>query len=632
LLRAAEQLEIVVSAVDAETDGLLTLSERVTFRHPLVRSAVYRMAPLEERRAAHRALAVATDSEFDPDRRAWHLAAAAAGPDERVASELERSAGRAQTRGGAAAAAAFLERGVALTADPARRADRALAAAQASLQAGSFDAGLRLLATAETGPLDEVQRARVNLLRGNVAFALGAATDAPPPLLEAARRFESLNVELARETYLTAWGAAGMAGQGDVILEIWAAVRALPPTSGAPGPLELLLEGMAQLTLEGHAAAAPTLQRAAEALLEMPVEDALRWGWAAIGASTAVWDDEGMRAISARLVRLVRDAGVLAQLPLHLASLALSTSWTGDLAGVASLIAEAESVAAATGTAFAPFTLMRLRALQGRAVEAAALISETIEHASFGGQGIAATNAYWAAAVLYNGLARYDEAASAARQASSNTFEPWVSTFALPELIEAAIRGGDAQVAREALERLATTTRPSGTDFALGIEARCRALLSSGAEADILYREGIERLSRTQLRPELARAHLVYGEWLRRENRRGDAREQLRAAHEMLDEIGMDAFAERARKELAATGETVRRRAADTRDDLTAQERQIARLARDGLSNPEIGARLFLSPRTIEWHLHNVFNKLDIHSRRELISALPSSTADVTLV
>ncbi len=632
LLRASEQLGIVVSAVDAETDGLLALSERVTFRHPLVRSAVYRTAALEERRAAHRALAAATDSEFDPDRRAWHLAAAAAGPDEQVASELERSAGRAQTRGGAAAAAAFLQRAVALTADPARRADRALAAAQAGIQAGSFDAVLRLLATAETGPLDEVQRARVNLLRGNVAFALGAATDAPPPLLEAAKRFESLNVELARETYLTAWGAAGMAGQGDVILEIWAAVRALPPTSGAPGPLELLLQGMAQLTVEGHAAAAPTLQRAAEALLEMPVEDALRWGWAAVGASTAVWDDEGMRAISARLVRLVRDAGVLAQLPLHLASLALSTSWTGDFAGVASLIAEAESVAAATGTAFAPFTLMRLRALQGRAVEAAALISETIEHASFGGQGIAATNAYWAAAVLYNGLARYDEAAWAARQATSNTFEPWVSAFALPELVEAAIRGGDAQAAREALERLAATTRPSGTDFALGIEARCRALLSSGAEADILYREAIERLSRTQLRPELARAHLVYGEWLRRENRRVDAREQLRAAHGTLVEIGMDAFAERARNELSATGETVRKRAADTRDDLTAQERQIARLARDGLSNPEIGARLFLSPRTVEWHLGNVFNKLDIRSRRDLASVLPSTTADVTRV
>ena len=632
LLRASEQLGIVVSAVDAETDGLLALGERVTFRHPLVRSAVYQTAALQERRAAHRALAAATDSESDPDRRAWHLAAAAAGPDEQVASELERSAGRAQTRGGAAAAAAFLQRAVALTADPARRADRALAAAQASIQAGSFDAALRLLATAETGPLDELQRAQMNLLRGNAAFASGAATDAPPPLLEAARRLEPLNVELARETYLTAWGAASMAGQGDVILEIWAAVRALPPTSDAPGPLELLLEGMAQLTVEGHAAAAPTLQRAAEALLEMPVEDALRWGWAAIGASTAVWDDEGMRAISARLVRLARDAGVLAQLPLHLASLALSTSWTGDLAGVASLIAEAESVAAATGTAFAPFTLMRLRALQGRAVEAAALISETIEHASFGGQGIAATNAYWAAAVLYNGLARYDEAACAARQATSNTFEPWVSAFALPELVEAAVRVGDAQVAREALERLTATTLPSGTDFALGIEARCRALLSSGAEADNLYREAIERLSRTRLRPELARAYLVYGEWLRRENRRVDARERLRAAHETLVEIGMDAFAERARNELSATGETVRRRAADARDDLTAQEGQIARLARDGLSNPEIGARLFLSPRTVEWHLHNVFNKLDIRSRGDLASVLPSTTAEVTLV
>ncbi len=632
LLRASEQLGIVVSAVDAETDGLLAVSQRVTFRHPLVRSAVYRTAALRERRAAHRALAAATDSEFDPDRRAWHLAAAAAGPDEQVASELERSAGRAQTRGGAAAAAAFLQRAVALTADPARRADRALAAAQASIQAGSFDAALLLLATAETGPLDELQRARVNLLRGNVAFASGAATDATPPLLEAARRLEPLDVELARETYLTAWGAASMAGQGDVILEIWAAVRALPPTSGAPGPLELLLEGMAQLTVEGHAAAAPTLQRAAEALLEMPVEDALRWGWAAIGASTAVWDDEGMRAISARLVRLVRDAGVLAQLPLHLASLALSTSWTGDLAGVASLIAEAESAAAATGTAFAPFTLMRLRALQGRAVEAAALISETIEHDSFGGHGIATTNAYWAAAVLYNGLARYDESACAARQATSNTFEPWVSAFALPELVEAAVRVGDAQAAREALERLTATTLPSGTDFALGIEARSRALLSSGAEADILYREAIERLSRTRLRPELARAHLVYGEWLRRENRRADAREQLRAAHETLVEIGMDGFAERARNELSATGETVRRRGAATRDDLTAQERQIARLARDGLSNPEIGARLFLSPRTVEWHLRNVFNKLDIRSRRDLASVLPSTTAEVTLV
>jgi len=629
LWRAAGRLGIAVSAV-AETDGLMALGRRVTFRHPLVRSAVYRSATVQDRRAVHLALAEATDREVDPDRRAWHLSTAAAGPDEEVASELEASARRAQTRGGAAAAAAFLQRAVALTADPARRADRALAAAQVSLQAGAFDAALGLMATAETAPLDDVQCARADLLRGHVAFASGVASDASPLLLKAARRLEPFDLELARETYLNAWGAAGMAGQGDVILEIWRAVRALPRTSGDPRPLDLLLEGMAQLTTEGHAAAAPTLQRAAEALLEMPVEDALRWGWAAIGASTAVWDDEGMRAISARQVRLVRDAGVLAQLPLHLASLALSTSWTGDLAGVASLIAEAESVATATGTAFAPFTLMRLRALQGREAEASALISETIEHASFGGRGIAATNAHWAAAVLYNGLARYDQAASAARRATSNTFEPWVSTFALPELVEAAARGSDAELAREALVRLAATTQPCGTDFALGIEARCRALVSEGPAADDLYREAIERLSRTRLRPELARAHLVYGEWLRRESRRVDAREQLRTAQEMFAAIGMEAFAARARNELEASGQTVRKRSVETRDDLTAQEWQIAGLARDGLSNPEIGARLFLSPRTVEWHLRNVFNKLDIRSRRELADALPTSDSGVS--
>ena len=626
LLRASEQLGIMVSAVDAETDGLLTLSQRVTFRHPLVRTAVYGTAPVQERRAVHLALAAATDPEFDPDRRAWHLAKAAAGPDEQVAVELERSAGRAQTRGGAAAAAAFLQRAVALTADPARRADRALGAAQASLQAGAFDAALAFLATAESGPLDEVQRARVDLLRGNVAFASGAAADAPPLLLKAARELEQLDLRLARETYLTAWGAASMAGQGNVILEIWRAVQALAPPLGTPGPLELLLDGMAELTTEGHAAATPTLQRAAEALAEIPAEDALRWGWAAIAPSTTLWDDEGMRAISTRQVKIVRDAGVLAQLPLHLASLAMSTSWTGDLAGVVSLIAEADSVAVATGTPFPPFTSMRLLALQGREADTSALTSAVL--ASVGGQGIAAANAHWAAAVLYNGLARYEEAASAARQASLNTFEPWVSTFALPELVEAAARGGDAELAREALERLAVSTQHCGTDFGLGVEARSRALLNDGPAADDLYRKAIERLSRTRLRPELARAHLVYGEWLRRENRRVDARQQLRAAHEMFAAIGMEAFAERARNELQASGENVRKRTVETRDDLTAQERQIARLARDGLSNPEIGARLFLSPRTVEWHLRNVFNKLGIRSRRELVGALPSSALD----
>ena len=356
----------------------------------------------------------------------------------------------------------------------------------------------------------------------------------------------------------------------------------------------------------------------------MPVKDVLLWGWIAASATALLWDIEGMRANSAREVQLLRDAGALAALPSSLSNLAIATAWTGDFAGADSLIAETDTVAAATGSREAPYALLRLLALQGREAEAAAPIASAIELAAPGGQGMASAWAHWAAAVLYNGVARYEEAASAARQATS-TPRNWWSMWVLPELVEAAVRGGESETARDALERLAETTRPCRTEFALGIEARCRALLSDGTAADDLYREAIERLGRTRLRPELARAHLLYGEWLRRENRRVDAREQLRTAHEMLAAIGMEAFAGRARKELQATGENVRKRTADTRDDLTAQERQMARLARDGLSNPEISTRLFLSARTVEWHLHNVFTKLGIRSRRELASALDGS-------
>ena len=624
---AAARLGIAVSAVDAETDGLLAVGERVTFRHPVVRSAVYRAAAVPERRAVHSALAEATDRTHDPDRRAWHLAAAAAGPDEEVALELEQSAGRAQARGGLAAAAAFLRRAVALTQDPARRGERALGAAQASLRAGAFDAALGLLATAEDGPLDEFQHARMDLLRGHVAFASGLGSDAPPLLLAAARRLEPFDLNLARETYLTAWGAAVFAGPpgGGVLLEICRAVRALPPPTPDARPLDVLLDGLALLTTAGRAAAATALQQAAESLTSIPVQDVLRWGWAATGASDAVWDDERTRAISSRNVQLVRDAGALAELPIHLAALGLAKAWIGDFADAASLIAESEGVAAATGSPIAPYTLLRLRALQGSEAEASHLISRAIERAAAGGQGLAAAWAYWAAAVLYNGLGRYEEAASAARQATSNTFEPWVSMWALPELVEAAARAGDPELARDALERLEVTTKPCGTDFSHGIAARCRALMSEGPAANHLYREAIDRLGRTRLRPELARAHLLYGEWLRRESRRIDAREPLRTAHGMFTDMGMEAFAERVRGELFATGEKVRERTVETRDDLTAQERQIAQLAREGLSNPEIGTRLFLSPRTVEWHLHNVFTKLGISSRRGLTSALSSS-------
>jgi len=620
--RAAGRLGIpVAAAAPAVEAGLVEFAARVRFRHPLVRSAAYRSAPFAGRQQLHAALAEVTDPQADPDRRAWHRAQAAAGPDEEVAVELERCAGRAQARGGLAAAAAFLERSVALTADPARHAERALAAAQASVQAGAFEAALGLMATAETGALDEFQRARVDLVRGHVAFASGVASDASPLLLNAARRLEPFDLELARETYLVAWGAGVLAGHlaggGDVLQEICHAIRALPPRAGAPHPLDLLLDGLALLITDGHAAATPALQRAATALADMPVEDVLRWGWMAQSASATVWDDEGWHAICARQARLVRDAGALAELPIQLAGLGMARSWMGDFAGAAALIAEADSVAAATGSRFAPYALLRLRALQGKEAEA----SPAIEQAAAGGPG-AAIYAHWAAAVLYNGLARYEEAAASGRQATATTIDFLVSARALPELVEAAARAGDPGLAHEALERLAETTQPCGTDVALGIEARSRALLSNGVAADNLYREAIDRLGRTRLRPELARAHLLYGEWLRRAGRRVDAREQLRTAYDLFTAIGMEAFAERTRRELLATGETVRKRSAGTREELTPQEEQIARLARDGLSNPEIGAQLFISTRTVEWHMRKVFIKLGISSRRQLRAAL----------
>jgi DNA-binding CsgD family transcriptional regulator len=630
--RAAGRLAIPADAADpAVQAGLVEFGAQVQFRHPLARSAAYRSASLSGRRQMHAALAEVTDPIADPDRRAWHRAQAAAGPDEEVAAELERCAGRAQARGGLAAAAAFLERSVALTVDAARHAERILAAAQANMQAGAFDAARGLLATAEARPLDELQRARVDLLRGHIAFATGLGRDAPPLLLKAARRLEPFDLDLTRETYLIAWGAAGMAGHyggRSVLLEICRAVQALPPQSGDPSPLDLLLDGLALLTTDGYAAATSTLERAASALADIPVENVLRWGWMAPSASAAVWDLEGMRAISARQVQVARDAGALAALPIHLASLGIPTTWLGDFAGAASVVEEVDTVAAATGTSIAPYTLLRLRAMQGSEAEAFAVIASAIERTAEEGQGMAAGWAHWAAAVLYNGLARYDEAASAARQATSEILNPWMSAWALPELVEAAARAGEAELARDALERLAETTQPCGTDFPLGIEARCRALLSHGAVADELYREAIDRLSRTRLRPELARAHLLYGEWLRREGRRADAREQLRTAHDMLAAIGMEAFAERARRELGATGEKVRKRGVETVTTLTAQEALIARLARDGRTNPEIGAQLFLSARTVEWHLRKIYTKLGIGSRRDLHAALAQPGQD----
>ena len=629
---AAERLGIAPDAAAPATAAGLLLDGlgELAFRHPLVRSVVYRQAAIGDRRRVHAALAEATDPEVDPDRRAWHLAAASSGPDDEVASALEHSAGRAQARGGISAAAAFLRRAAALSHDPGRRAARTLAAAQASFQAGAFDEALSLLDTAEREQLDAIQRALADLLRAHVAFASGFGRDAPPLLAEAARQMEAIDPEQGRQTYLIAWVATVFAGHHAApgeLARICRIILALPPRPGDPSALDLLLEGLAQLVVEGHAVAVPTLQRAASALTGLDAEAVIRWGWAATAATDATWDPEGTQAIAESQSATFRQVGALGQLPISLAALGNVAIWTGDLTGAASIAAEAASVATAIGSRLPPTIALRLLAARGDEQGTAALIAETMAAAGEGGQGMGEANADWASAVLGNGLGRYDEAMAAAARATSATFEPFVSTWALPELVEAAARAGHAERAHEALARLAETTRPAGTDAALGIEARSRAIVTDGDAAEDLYREAILRLRRTPLRPELARARLLLGEWLRREGRRVDARTELRTAYELFTAIGMTAFAERARRELAATGEHVRKRSLDERDALTPQEEQIARLARDGHSNQEISAQLFLSPRTVEWHLHKVFAKLGIASRKELREALAPATA-----
>ena len=626
--RAAERLGIPESAAHTvESEDLLALSPRVMFRHPLVRSAVYGAAELSERRAVHRALAEATDPEVDPDRRAWHRAQAATMPDEEVARELERSAARAQARGGLAAAAAFLERSIALTGDPARRADRALAAAQANLYAGAFDEALKLLPIAEAGSPDELQQTRAELLRGQIAFSSNTGSDAPPLLLSAAMRLEQFDVDLARETYLDAWGAAWFAGSlataGD-LLEVSRAARSAPASTHPSQPFDLLLDGLALLITEGRAAAAMALRRASDAFAaaQIPAENSFRWTALPPIPSYVLWDDESWHAINARQLELAREAGALARLPMGLITGAVIDAWSGEFAKAAEATAEADAIVEATGTRLAPYAAMLLAALQGREADASALLESAINDAAAVGQGFAVQWGEFVKAILFNGLGRYGEAVVAARRASDDTPELFISSWALAELIEAASRSGKPGDAASALERLTQDTTVAGTDWGLGIAARSKALLTDGDAAEPLYREAIERLGRTRLAPELARAHLLYGEWLRRERRRLDARHELRTAHELFSDLGVEAFAERARLELQATGERARQRTVDTLDQLTPQETQVARLAAEGHTNREIAARLFITASTVEYHLRKAFRKLDVESRTQLARRL----------
>jgi DNA-binding CsgD family transcriptional regulator len=639
--RAAGRLGIPAgAATPAAETGLLEFGAGVRFRHPLVRSAAYRSASLRDRQDAHCALAEVTDPQLDPDRRAWHRAQAAPGPDEVVAAELERSAGRAQARGGLAAAAAFLERSAMLTLDPGRRAGRLLAAARAKRDAGALDAALGLLVAVEAGAPDPLRTAEVEHLRGQIALDQRRSRDGARLLLSAARRLEPLNAESARETHLEALVAAMWAGDLDSpggLREAAEAARAAPASPGPPRVVDVLLDAFATRLTQGYAAAAPALTRALEMVLALDVGTELevgRWLWLTGGRASAnvaleLWDDKSWHALAARQVQVFRDAGALVHLQFALIFLARTHLLAGELATVARLFEEDRLIAEATGNPPVAYTAMTLAAWRGQETYAAELIEAIAREGTACDSGTLVNFADYASAVLYNGLGRHDAARDAARRAFERDRMGY-GPFVVPELAEAASRTGDTALVRAALEWLSERTRVTPTEWALGIEARVRALLSEGGEAESLYRESIARLGRTRVRAELARAHLLYGEWLRRERRRGAAREQLRTAHDMLDAMGIGAFANRAWRELAATGETARKRVAETESELTAQEVQVARLARDGLSNPEIGARLFISARTVQYHLSKVFTKLAISSRGQLNRVLPADPDTVT--
>ncbi len=633
LRRAAKRLGIPASATEAaEASGLLTLDGAVAFRHPLARSAVYRAAEPNERREAHRALAEAGDQTVNPDRTAWHRAQATSGPDEDVASELERSAARAQARGGFAAAAAFLDWSATLTPDPLTRARRMLVAAETKFRAAALDDALALLAATDVGALDELDRARVQLLRAQISFVSTHGSDAPRLLLDAAGRIAPLSRPLGCETYLDAMSAALFAGRlappGASAVDV--AVAATVTREPEPEGLELFLDAVASFFTDGYEAAVPRWRHALRTFTAgaIPVNEQLRWKWVATLASVHTWNDDDWHAISDAHVRIAREAGALGELPLALGQRAYAHLFAGELVAAASLVEEIRTATDATGSHLAPYGAVALAAFRGREPEATALIERSRPDVLQRGEGLGLSVLDWAEAVLYNGLGRYEEAQAPALRVGEHPNDLGTTNWAAAELIESAVRTGTRDVAADARSRLGERARASGTDWALGILARSEALLADDEDAEALYLEAIERLGRSRIAADLARAHLLYGEWLRRRRRRLDAREQLHTAHDLFSDFGMEAFAERARIELEATGEHARKRTFDTIGQLTPQEAQISRLVAQGHTNREIAAQLFISPSTVEYHLRKAFRKLGVKSRTQLARLVSTTGSD----
>lgn len=624
--RLAGGVDAAETEAEAEAAGLIEFGTQVRFRHPLVRSAVYRAADPFERREVHRALAEATDPGADPERRAWHRAHAAAEPDEGVAAELERCADLAQARGGVAAAAAFLRRATALTPDPARRGARAVAAALTTFEAGDPDAALELIAAAKSSPLDELQHGVLARLRGRIAFARRRGGEAMPLLLDAADRLSGVDDGQAREAYLEAIGSAvsgGRLSEPGAVQKSAEAARAAPPGPRPPRLVDLLLDGLATRFAEGYIESAPLVNRALAAIRQEAGGsrgDIMRWFWPAWVAAADVWDDETWHELTTHAVSGARETGALNFLPLTLTCRAVVHVYFGEFETAATLVDESDAILKVTGNSHLGYARLLLQAWRGDTATTAAAKAGA-RWASSWNEGRSIGMRHYLDAVHYNSTGQYQSALSSAQQACEHD-DLGLFGFSLGELVEAGARSDAAEAAEAALRQLEERTTASGTDWALGVLAQSRALLSEGPVAERLYRESIERLARSRVAVQLARGHLVYGEWLRRENRRRDAREQLRTAYEMLNRFGAEAFAERARRELMATGESVRQRTVETRDVLTAQETQIALLAGEGKTNPEIGAELFISPRTVEWHLRKVFTKLGVDSRRKLREAL----------
>jgi DNA-binding CsgD family transcriptional regulator len=632
--RAAERLGITAEAADAaESGGLVGFGARVTFRHPLVRSAIYRSATPRDRREAHRALTDATDPIVDPDRRAWHRAQATSDPDEDVADELERSAGRAQQRGGLAAAAAFLERSAELTPDPQRQGLRLLLAAYAQLMAGANDRAQALLEQSLPNLDDPPLRAQAMRMQGAIRFADGRGGETPALLFNAAMALRDVDVRMAREILMEALEAAMWAGRlssGTAPLDVAQAARTLSPPEGDETTANLLLTGYTARLTDSYAKGVDWWRRAVRAYAEESGDQSrLRWDGMVWNATGELLDFERHSATARAWVRVAREHGAMATLPVALSGLAWCEILGGRFEAAEALISEAVEITAATGAPSMPgaqgINSLAVLAWRGREREARLLAETVTDEAVARGQGLGVAVVHLLMTKLELGLGHYEDA----RIGALDVFDQdplYVGSMALGDAVEATVRTGDADAAQAALARLTERARASGTPWGLGLLARSRALLARDQDAEALYVEALEHLGRSGVATELARTHLLYGEWLRRARRRADAREHLRAAHGMFEAMGAGAFAERARRELVATGVTVRNRTTQRRDELSPQEAQIAQLARDGHTSREIGAQLFISPRTVDWHLRKVFAKLGIHSRKQLPAALPGTS------